>query len=229
MSISYNGFDISDVNYNNGALSSVLYNGTEVWPNVELIDYVFPNATTKLTANGDYGIYAYVNAKNSESQDGWYTLDGSTETAWMLHSSIQDYGRMCIVFPFMVQLQSLKIINKSTLYAGTAATVNGLETGQIYVSPNVITGEMMGESIESMTGAMELYMEINRKQPTATASLKGYSTTHSNPDYANTWIRSVGIRGTTWGPGGTSSWKSIGEIELSFKADSSDLEKYGLA
>lgn len=226
MAITYNTSDIGKVKFNTAELSSVYYNGTEVWSGAELVDYTFPNENFKMTSNDTYGIKVYRNTINGEARDAYCAFDGTTDTAWFpQHTSTQDYGRIAIVFPFPILLQSVGIVNKSTLYASTAATVNSIETGYIYVSPTAL-GET--DVITNMESTMEVYAELNRAQPSATEELYGYSTEHSNPDYADKWIQSIGIRGTTWGPGGTSSWKSIGEIPLKFKAKSTDLAAAGL-
>lgn len=230
MGISYNNIDINVLNYNAGALQTAYYNNGQVWPDAELVDYVFPNDTAKLTANGDYGIYAYANKRNALTQDDWYALDGKTTTAWMLYYS--DLEQIIVVFPFRIQLQSITIVNRSTTYASTSSTLNGLETGSIYTSSVSRTSDewetIATDPAKTLADYMDFLMDVDRAQPSGSANLAGYSTTHDNPDQSGKWIYAVGILGSSWGPGGGSSWKSIAEINISFKAKSTDLIAAGL-
>ncbi len=221
MAISYNDINVDTVVCNAAAVDTVTYNGTEVFQ--ALTEYTFPNASAQMSSNTDYGIQIYVDNKNNPDQDGWRALDNNTATAWMQHAS--GNGRMCIVFPFPIRLQSVSIINKSTLYASTSATVNGLETGYIYVSSDVVDDPTGSD--ETMA-AMDVYAELDRAQPSATADLMGYTTSHSNPDFAKKWIRSIAIKGTSWGAGGGSNWKTIGELSLVFRTATDNLVAAGL-
>lgn len=225
MGISYNCDDISAVNYNNGVLSSVLYNGIEVWPNAELVDYVFPNENFKMTSDkteaGSGYIQAYYDARNYAYTSSFKAFDDDLSTAYVgKYTSAQDNGRITIAFPFDIYIQSITIKNASINPCSSSANIGGLKKGYIYTHPDTVTGNFTPTSKDgTLTYAM-----LERDN----ASTAGYATTHTNPEYSDTAIRSICICGSGWGSDGAQSWHVIGEVSLAFKAKSKDLKQYGL-
>lgn len=217
MSISYNGGGISEIKYNPTVINSVTYNGTVVFPG--LVDYTFPNANAKMTAVSCLGINTYKDCWNSATYGQHKAFDTDLATAYVATyaPSSQDTGRFTIVFPFDIYLQSVTITNASKNPCNSTSSIGGLKTGYIYISPDTATSNFSISSTDGYT--VYNFATLSRDNPT-TAS---YATTHTNETYANTAIRSICIRGTTWG---SNNWHIIGEVALNFKVASSDLSSW---
>lgn len=163
-------------------------------------------------------IKTYYDYRNSATQSAYCAFDNNLATGFISrYSSTQSYGKITIVFPFPIYIQSIIIKNTSVNPAGRSG-IGRIKTGYIYISPNTATANF-NTSTSSLTSYT--FATLSRSDPT-TAS---YATTHTNDSYTNTAIRSICITGTAWGSG-SSSWHIIGEVSINFKVASNDLSSW---
>lgn len=210
MAIKYNDATLSTIKYNSSEIYLGKYNSTTVYE--KMVTYTFPNAYARMTSDTSLGIKCYYDERAGESYTAYKAFDNSLTTAYIgSYTSDQAQGKVGIVFPFNIQVQSVTIKNANP-NPKSSSNVGGLASGWIYMSSSAQT---------TVTYTDIKYAAITRSNPTTA----GGSTTHTNSSYATTNVRSIRVSGGSWG-NGSSYWHVIGEISITFKVVYSSLKSW---
>ena len=213
--IKYGNSDIADVRLGSQQVAKVYHGDDLVWEKDDGF-YVFPNSSAKLTSNNSLGFVCNQSQSNNY-KDAWYCFDDDPGTAYC---GVWDGSTMThdviIVFPFSVTVESITISQKEVGYSTQA----GINAGKIYVNTAAKTKT-------SDSGWTE-WCALSRGSGAA-AGTDTVSTTHyPSASYSLTDpVRSIRVRGTSWGVNGTTKYGHIiCGITIRYTADPTAVEAW---
>lgn len=198
---------IVDMKYGSQQIAKAYHGSDMVWEKDDGI-YVFPNSSAKLTSNKSLGFVCNQTQVNG-AHKAWKAFDNSLNTAFCGLDNSQD--RIFIAFPFPIVIKSITIFDKGQGYA----TQGGIKTGAILVNENV--------KLNYTDSGWVSWCELNRSGVISNNTTVT-STVHTNVSYV-TPVRSIYIRGKTWGNGGTNG-HIITEVSIRYTADSADVNAW---